>query len=61
MLHQEVTAYPCCENYAIDINLPRSPCIQSKDMKGTINDKWRQKICEWAFEVVDYFEYNREV
>jgi len=61
MLHQEVTTYPCCENYVRDIDLPKLRCLRSKDVKGTINDEWRQKICEWAFEVVDHFEYSREV
>lgn len=27
----------------------------------TIDDRWRMKITEWAFEVVDYFSYDRDI
>lgn len=26
-----------------------------------INKHWREKICEWAYQVVDHFDLNREV
>lgn len=26
-----------------------------------INNDWRSKICEWLFQVVDYFNYDREI
>ena len=28
---------------------------------STINELWREKICEWCYQVVDHFDYNREV
>lgn len=28
---------------------------------GVINDVWREKICEWCYQVVDHFDYNREI
>eukprot|EP00985_Skeletonema_marinoi_P014512 scaffold7350_cov176-Skeletonema_marinoi.AAC.18 len=26
-----------------------------------INEQWRVKICDWCYQVVDHFDYNREV
>ena len=26
-----------------------------------INEVWREKICEWCYQVVDHFDYNRQV
>lgn len=26
-----------------------------------LNEQWREKICEWCYQVVDHFDYNREV
>ncbi|KAG7355418.1 cyclin-like protein [Nitzschia inconspicua] len=38
---------------------------QVGDEEGTtstqINKHWREKICEWAYQVVDHFDLNREV
>lgn len=28
---------------------------------ASINDVWREKICEWSYEVIDHFDYNREI
>ena len=28
---------------------------------ATINELWREKICEWCYQVVDHFDFNREV
>jgi len=28
---------------------------------GGINEVWREKICEWTFQVIDHFDFNREV
>lgn len=26
-----------------------------------VNESWREKICEWIYNVVDHFDYNREI
>ena len=26
-----------------------------------INDVWREKICEWSYQVIDHFDFSREV
>lgn len=28
---------------------------------GGLNEIWREKICEWSYQVVDHFDYNREI
>lgn len=33
----------------------------SSSVSGRINECWREKICEWAYQVIDHFDFNREV
>jgi hypothetical protein len=33
----------------------------SSSSTSQINKHWREKICEWAYQVVDHFDLNREV
>jgi len=33
----------------------------STSTNSTINELWREKICEWCYQVVDHFDFNREV
>lgn len=33
----------------------------SSSTTSQINKHWREKICEWAYQVVDHFDLNREV
>ena len=40
---------------------PSSECTSSSSSTGVINDVWREKICEWCYQVVDHFEFNREI
>jgi len=28
---------------------------------GGLNEIWREKICEWTYQVVDHFDFNREI
>lgn len=28
---------------------------------STIDERWRRRVCKWYFDIVDYFEYDREV
>ena len=29
--------------------------------KTGINECWREKICEWSYQVIDHFDFNREI
>lgn len=34
------------------------PCESSA---GGLTEVWRERICDWCYQVVDHFDYNREV
>ncbi|KAL7453299.1 hypothetical protein ACHAWC_004965 [Mediolabrus comicus] len=34
---------------------------QVTSFQGKINEVWREKICEWCYQLVDHFDINREV
>lgn len=46
-------------------SLPTPSCnsdsLDSTNASGKINECWREKICEWAYQVIDHFDFNREV
>jgi lipoyl(octanoyl) transferase len=33
----------------------------SSSTSNEINESWREKICEWSYQVVDHFDFSREV
>ena len=33
----------------------------SSTSSSGINEVWREKICEWSYQVVDHFDFSREV
>jgi Cyclin, N-terminal domain len=37
------------------------PASLASNSSGSINDIWREKICEWSYQVIDHFDFNREV
>lgn len=41
------------------------PCGMSSGSSSSsstgINEVWREKICEWCYQVVDHFDFNRQV
>lgn len=53
MLRQERTNYSSVPDYLKASEMFPDP--------GNINAKWRLKICEWVFEVVDHFGFDRDV
>mmetsp|Transcript_9907 Transcript_9907/g.13847 ORF Transcript_9907/g.13847 Transcript_9907/m.13847 type:complete len:317 (-) Transcript_9907:252-1202(-) len=65
MLYKEDTTYPSCANYLAKYDLD-SKNISTTDTKVVakrsmhISQTLRQKICEWSFDVVDHFGYQRE-
>lgn len=50
---------------ALDSSFPTSlsysDSCDSSNAQGRINEFWREKICEWAYQVIDHFDFNREV
>jgi Cyclin, N-terminal domain len=51
-----------------DMNLIE-PTVSPKSSNGSlssnstsgINDIWREKICEWSYQVIDHFDFQRQV
>jgi lipoyl(octanoyl) transferase len=55
MLQQECSHYTSCYDY-----LRRDS--QNQENAGVyVTESWRQMICEWSYEVVDHFGFDREV
>lgn len=51
----------CCEfNPPIDPRKNMDASLSSSSTSG-INDIWREKICEWSYQVIDHFDFSREV
>lgn len=41
---------------------PYKPSLASiASLNSGINDVWREKICEWSYQVIDHFDFSREV
>lgn len=54
MLKQESARYSPCFDY-LSVNR------ESQSANEHVSESWRRKICEWSFEVVDHFGFDREV
>ncbi len=54
MLKQESAQYSPCFDY-LSVHRDLQPSSEH------VNENWRRKICEWAFEVTDHFGFDREV
>jgi hypothetical protein len=35
--------------------------LSSTSSSSNINEVWREKICEWSYQVIDHFDFSREV
>ena len=68
LLDSERDAYPCVLDYLADslsssssIRRPSSSSSSSSSSEGGMNEAWRRKLCEWCYEVIDHFGFDREV
>lgn len=76
MLKQEASVYKTEDYLAPDFQQKLSllmtgaademPCgtmssSSSTSSSGGINELWREKICEWSYQVIDHFDFSREV
>lgn len=46
---------------AADSDAPSNSSTTSSQSSGTINESWREKICEWSYSLVDHYDYSREI
>jgi lipoyl(octanoyl) transferase len=76
MFHQEANAYKtedylapefqkklasvCDLDFIAHGSTKSSDSLSSTSSSG-INDVWREKICEWSYQVIDHFDFSREV
>lgn len=75
MLRQEATSYKTEDYLSPDYQQKLLPCDNEGDFgtvsfsggsvssqsSGGINESWREKICEWSYQVIDHFNMSREV
>jgi Cyclin, N-terminal domain len=73
MLHQEESSYKTKDyldpdfqtrlNFVTDNDCPgiSSISVASSSSPSGINEVWREKICEWSYQVIDHFDFSREV
>eukprot|EP00977_Amphora_coffeiformis_P015555 scaffold4554_cov178-Amphora_coffeaeformis.AAC.4 len=73
MLKQEASAYKTGDYLSLDwqqklaTQISADSCglssadTDSSQSSGTINETWREKICEWSYQVIDHFDFSREV
>ncbi|CAJ1937990.1 unnamed protein product [Cylindrotheca closterium] len=73
--HREVAKYRTCDyiprlqaeyrERQAQEQLARNPAIVAEApgiaAEGAINQQWREKICEWEYQVVDHFHLRREI
>jgi lipoyl(octanoyl) transferase len=36
-------------------------CSSTSSSHSGINEVWRERICEWSYQVIDHFDFSREV
>jgi len=65
MRNQEDTAYACAD-YLDTLSSISAPVEELSGLNvntssNGVNELWREKICEWSYQVVDHFDFNREV
>ena len=56
LLRHETELYPPCKDYLEPMKAARA--MSDVDL---VTEGWRRKLCEWAYEVVDHFNFDREV
>ena len=56
LFRQEGAGYAPCEDY-----LARLESNAQANQADRVSDAWRRKLCEWCYEVVDHFGFDREV
>jgi lipoyl(octanoyl) transferase len=54
ILRQESDVYGPCKDYLTAI------LSSSGDPSERVSEGWRRKLCEWCYEVVDHFGFDRE-
>ena len=54
LISQESKHYRPCMNYLSYLGPNHGECDK-------VSEIWRQKVCEWSYQVIDHYNFNREV
>lgn len=47
---------------SVSVDSPLDYSISTASSSPTdVNEEWRSKICEWSYQVIDHFDYDREI
>lgn len=55
LMSAQEKGYPVCEDYLIKMG------ESDVDPGDRVSEAWRRKLAEWSYEVVDHFNFDREV
>ena len=44
-----------------DAESSTSYSVGTNSSAAGVNEDWRSKICEWSYQVIDHFDYDREI
>jgi Cyclin, N-terminal domain len=58
--YQSMLTKRCESEDPVDPGKSTQASLSSTSTSG-INDIWREKICEWSYQVIDHFDFSREV
>lgn len=56
--HQARNAFKCHESHILNSSV--GSCSTGSSSSSGISEIWREKICEWCYQVIDHFDFNRE-
>jgi Cyclin, N-terminal domain len=59
--YQNMLTLRCDMNLSDSKNGRKCEASLSSTSTSGINDIWREKICEWSYQVIDHFDFSREV
>uniref|UniRef100_A0A7S2WJA6 Cyclin-like domain-containing protein n=1 Tax=Eucampia antarctica TaxID=49252 RepID=A0A7S2WJA6_9STRA len=57
---QEEQWQQCTQKENTKSNIFTSELESSSSSSSGVNEVWREKICEWSYQVVDHFDFSRE-
>ena len=69
LLQQELSYGSCIVNYLGGLSFASDSSVdaqneadpRSSEEEAVRGEMWREKICKWLYEVIDHFQYDREI
>jgi hypothetical protein len=58
---QKKLGFPIENDTASESAVPADGGSVSSSSSCNINEVWREKICEWSYQVIDHFDFSREI